>query len=284
MRILQKLKNFAQKSPGERAAMIRYHLGDWDRRVRHRGNDRTAYVIGLFGTGRNYIEDLILANLGIRAKYYRPILRLHPGPTSMIYSGHATIKHVSRDQALPSTTARIVESAGLGFADLIFIYRHPLDSLLTNWSWWRRYIKTRDPRFGCISDVYKNHGDLCVDLELSFGEFKAFADGAAAFFAAAPGPPFLSFAEFVEETELFLQCATLALRLEDFISDPQRQFCRISEVMGVPIDSNRLRVEPPITRPYRYLAVKEQVPLFAQFINELAEETKARIERIGYRL
>jgi hypothetical protein len=50
----------------------------------------------------------------------------------MIYSGHATMRHVSRAQELPEVMGRILEAVGSGFANLTFVYRHPLDSLLTN--------------------------------------------------------------------------------------------------------------------------------------------------------
>ncbi len=122
-------------------ATVRYHLLERGWNVPRLGNDRTAYIIGLFGTGRWYINELILQNIGERAKYFRDRIRFHPGPTSMIYSGHATMKHVSRVQALPAVTSRILEAVRSGFADLIFVYRHPLDSLLTNWIWWRTYIR-----------------------------------------------------------------------------------------------------------------------------------------------
>lgn len=123
---------------------------DWDKRAREisrphldmvPGSDRTAYVIGLFGTGRSYLTELMLDNIGERGKYVRDTIRLHPGPTPMIYSGHATMKYVSRAQYLPAVMNRILESVQLGFADTIFLYRHPLDSLLTNWVWWRTYIR-----------------------------------------------------------------------------------------------------------------------------------------------
>ena len=35
------------------------------------GSDRTAYVIGLFGTGRQYVNEVIRHNIGDRAKYFR---------------------------------------------------------------------------------------------------------------------------------------------------------------------------------------------------------------------
>jgi hypothetical protein len=287
MQILQKLIRFARKSPREQLQSIRHNLQAaratvrcrW--RVPHLGNDRTAYVIGLFGTGRWYITELIQQNIGERAKYLQNEIRVHPGPTSMIYSGHATMKYDSRGQASPAATSRILEAVRSRFADLIFIYRHPLDSLLTNWILWRTYNRD-NVVISSISKVYKDTDDLCVDLEHNFAEFKAFAEGDPDFFAAVPGPRFLSFPEFVEETELYLQCATLSLRLEDFTIDPVKEFSKIVEVMSVDLDVSRLRLVPPRAKPYGYLAVKEKVPRFRRFINELDEGTKRRIEKIGY--
>jgi len=283
--VLQDLIGFTRKSPREQLRKVRAkffrHLLERRWITPCRGNDRTAYVIGLFGSGRWYINELLLQHIGERAKYFLDEIRFHPGPTSMIYTGHATIRHVSRFQALPAVTSRVFEAVRSGFADLIFIYRHPLDSLLTNWVWWRTYLRDNFMIPG-ISQVYKNTDDLCADLEQKFLEFKAFAYGDPDFFAAAPGPRFLSFPEYVEETELFLQAATLSLRLEDFMGDPTKEFSKIAEVMSVDLDSSDLRVAPPITKPNRYLAVKEKVPQLRNFINELDAETKRRIARIGY--
>ena len=245
------------------------------------GSDRTAYVIGLFGTGRQYVNEVIRHNIGERAKYFRDEIRVHPGPTPMIYSGHATIRYVSRGQEPPAVTGRLLESVRLGFADLIFLYRHPLDSLLTNWVWWR--TKLRDDRtiLG-ISEVYEAADDLCADLEQNFPEFQAFAEGDPEFFADVPGPRFLSFREFVEETELYTQCATLSLRLEDFMTDPLKEFSKIVEVMSVDVDLGRLYLVPPRSLPYGYLAAKQKVPRFSNFISGLDELTKSRINKLGY--
>jgi len=299
MQVLQKLIKFARKSPREKMQSVLYHLreseqsvldhlreSDWYWKIHSPGNDRTAYVIGLFGTGRGYINELILQNIGERAKYFREengslkTLRFHPGPTSMIHSCHATMRYVSRGQKEPATTCRILEAVRSGFADLIFIYRHPLDSLLSNWLWWK--ILTRDKIWAFISQSYKNTDDLCADLEQNFLELKAFAEGDPGFFPA--GPRFLSFPEFVEETELFIHCATLALRLEDFMIDPVREFSKIVKVMSVDLDLSRLHLAPPRTEPYRYLAVKERIPRFRDYIDGLDTETRARIEIIGYKM
>jgi hypothetical protein len=133
-----------------------------------------------------------------------------------------------------------------------------------------------------ISQVFKNTDDLCAELEQNFSEFEAFAENDPAFFAAVPGPRFLSFAEFVEETELHLRSATLSLRLEDFLADPAGEFSKIAEVMSVDLDLNSLRANPPRTKPYRHLGVKDKVPQFRDFINGLDAETKRRMEKMGY--
>jgi hypothetical protein len=52
--------------------------------------------------------------------------------------------------------------------------------------------------------------------------------------------------------------------------------------MSVDVDLSHLRVATPRTKPYGYLAVKEKVPRFRDFINDLDAETKRRIEKIGY--
>jgi hypothetical protein len=285
MQGLQKLVRFARKSPREKLRTICANLGemDWYWKVHSPGNDRTAYVIGLFGTGRWYLNDLMLQNIGERAKYLRDKIRIHSHPTSMIYSGHATIRYASRFQTEPAVTSCVVEAARSGLADLIFIYRHPLDSLLTNWVWWRTYLRHKIMIRG-ISDIYKNDDDFCADLEQNSSEFEVFANGDPDFFASAPGTPFLSLSEFVEETQLYLQCATLALRLEDFMVDPPREFSKIVKVMSLDADLSLKQVVPPRTKPYRYLAIKEKVPRFRNFTNGLDVETKKRIEKIGYKL
>jgi hypothetical protein len=247
--------------------------GMWD--------ERTAYIIGLFGTGRSYLTELLLHNMGERSKYVRDTIRLHPGPTPMIYSGHATIKYVSREQHSPAVMGRILEAVRLGYADLIFLYRHPLDSLLTNWVWWRTYVRDRTMIKG-ISLVYRNIDDLCALLEQNFEEFKSFAEGDPDFFASLPGPRFLSFSEFVEETELHCQSATLALRFEDFIDDPFLEFSKIVELILGDRALSRISLDRPKTTPYRYLAVQKKVPRFRNFVDGLSLETKRRIEKIGY--
>jgi hypothetical protein len=299
--VVRKLIRFAGKSPSQQLLSIRWHLKesdwywDWYWKVHDPGKDRTTYITGLGGTGRRYIEQVMLQNIGERAKYLRTNdqIRFHPGPSSLIFSGHATVKYVSRNQAPPAVTNRILEAVRSGFGDLIFVYRHPIDSWLTNWVFWRAYIRekrfvadnqpgTRPKSTEIISAQYQNIDDLCAELERNFAEFESFVHADPSFYAAMPGLRFLSFAEFIEETELFLQRAPLSLQLEDFMADPQKEFSKIAEVMSVDLDLSRLIVARPSTKPYRYLAVKERAPRFRNFVNGLNTDTKKRIENMGY--
>jgi len=295
--VVQRLVKFACKPNREKLQSVLYHLSesDWYWKIHSPGGDRTVYIIGLFGTGRWYVTELVRQHIGERAKYFRfGIIRSHRVPTSMVYGGHATIKYVSRAQALPALTNRILETVRAGIADLIFVYRHPLDSLLTNWVFWRNYIREINPN-ATISQVYKNKEQLYVDLDQDFPEFQAFVEGDPGFFVGVPAKPaniedqtvppgsrFLSFKEFVEESELFFQSATLALRLEDFMIDPLKEFSKILTLMSVDLELDRLRLSPPESKAYRYLSVREKVPRFRDFLNGLDAEARRRIERIGY--
>src|SRR5271170_5034217 len=103
--VARRLLKFARRSPRAQLAVVRaklrYRLLARVRKIPHVGNDRTLYIIGLFGTGRSYINELLVHNIGERRNYFKDEIRFHPGPTSMIYSGHATMRHVSHLQHPP---------------------------------------------------------------------------------------------------------------------------------------------------------------------------------------
>ncbi len=60
------------------------------------------------------------------------------------------------------------------------------------------------------------------------------------------------------------------------------EFAKVARVMSVDFDLSRAQVLPPRTERYRYLAVREKVPRFRDFVDRLDAETKRRIEKIGY--
>lgn len=288
MQIVQMCRRVARKSPREILWKGFSALGetDWYWKIHSPTNDRTAYVIGLYGSGRDYIGELVQRHLGPRAKYFRSVsgdVRMRRVQTSMIYSGHATIKHPSIGQAPPEITNSLIKLAKSRAADLIFICRHPVDSLLTNWIWGLQMNSgSTNPAY--VSQIYKNIDDLCAYLQQNFSNFRAFAEGDPLWFKDGHAPRFLSFKEFAEETELFLQVATLALRLEDFSVDPRKEFSKIVKVMAVKGDLSGAQIEPPKAKPYKFLAVRKKVPEFRNFLDGLGAETKKSIEHCGYAL
>jgi hypothetical protein len=81
---------------------------------------------------------------------------------------------------------------------------------------------------------------------------------------------------------LHFQFASLNLRLDDCFIDPTRELSKIVELMGADLDLSRLRIPLPRSKPFGYLAAKEKVPRFRNFINRLNLETRKRMEKIGY--
>jgi hypothetical protein len=116
MQIVQIFRRLARKSPREIVRKATSVLGekDWYWKVRSPGNERTAYVIGLYGSGRDYLGELLQRHLGARAKYFRSVsgdIRMRRIQTAMVYSGHCTIKYPSIGQAPPEVTSRLIKAA-----------------------------------------------------------------------------------------------------------------------------------------------------------------------------
>jgi hypothetical protein len=246
----------------------------------------TIYVVGLFGSGRLYLGDVICKHIGERALHFRDELRHESTPTSMIYSGHMTLRHVSRGLEPPEFANRILESVKSGAGKMIFIYRHPLDSLLTNWVWWRSYLRagsvaTADGAF--ISSSFKSLDALCEIVEQEWASFETFTAGDPAFFTDLPGARFLSFAEFVEESVLLFEQATLRLPLEAFMSNPYAAFVKVINVISPEMrPSYTLHIERPQSKQGTHLFVMKRVPRFNEFVNSISLETKRLMLKLGY--
>jgi hypothetical protein len=247
----------------------------------------TIYVVGLFGSGRLYLGDVIRNHIGERALHFRDGLRHESAPTPMIYSGHMTLRYVSRGLNSPEFANSIVESVRSGAGKMIFIYRHPLDSLLTNWVWWRSYLQagaiTTD-RGAFISSSFKSLDALCEIVEQEWPNFEAFAAGDPAFSTDVSGARFLSFAEFVEESVLLFEQATLRLPLEAFMTNPYAAFVKVIDVISPELRlSYNLHIRRPQSKPGAHLFVMKGVPRFNDFVNSISPETKRLMLKLGYR-
>ena len=117
-----------------------------------------------------------------------------------------------RAQAVPAVTSVILEGGrDRGCCRLDFhLLGIPWIQLLTNWVWWRTYMRDRRMISG-ISSVYGSEWRSMCRFERNLSELEAFAGGGPRFLPACPGTPFLSFQEFVGD-RLFIRSATLSLR------------------------------------------------------------------------
>ena len=272
----------------QKIANLEVPAGRMDANLEHAAPGKcqsSLYVIGLFGTGRRYINRLIIAEHGRRGQVFpgydlsacrsntsdlqrpchhqtRSFFPSVPAGGDEPYPGSSRIGICGFDLRLSSSPRFVADQLDL-VADL--------------------HSRKQNDRTG-VSQVFKNPDDLCDYLDQNFFEFEAFAEGDPDYYAAVPGPRFLSFQEFVEETCLLRQSATLALRLEDFMIDPLREFSRLAQVMSVDLDLSELRLACPRTRLYGHLMVRDKVPRFRSFIDRLNAETRARIEKIGYQI
>ena len=247
----------------------------------------TIYIVGLFGSGRMYLGDVIRDHIGERALHFRDELRHESTPTPMIYSGHMTLKYVSTGFNPPEFGNRIVASVRSGAGKMIFIYRHPLDSLLTNWVWWRSHVRAGagGPEHGAvISNSFRSLAALCETVEREWSSFEAFAMGDPAFFAALPGARFLSFSEYVEESVALFEQATLRLPLESFTTNPYAAFLKVIDVISPGMrPSCTMYIRRPESKPGTHLVVMKNVPRFNEFVNGINPETKRLMLKLGYR-
>ena len=281
------LQGYAIDRPQAFVTLARHRLTRLNPPGGNVGSTSTIYVVGLFGSGRLYLNDVICDHIGERARYFRDGLLHDPTPTSMIYSGHMTLRHLATEVNPPQFANRIVASVRSGAGKMIFIYRHPLDSLLTNWVWWRSYVRATagGPELGgFISNSFRSPDELCETVEREWASFEAFAMGDPAFFADLPGARFLSFAEFVEESVLLFEQATLRLPFEAFMTNPYAAFLKVIDVISPEMRlSYTMHIRRPRSQPGTHLLVMKNVPRFNEFVSSISPETKRLMLKLGYR-
>jgi len=241
----------------------------------------TVYIVGLFGSGRTYVSSIIENHFYERALDFRDELKHESTPASMIYSGRMTLKYPSSEQNSPDVGNRIVQLVSSGTARLIFIYRHPLDSLLANWVWWRSFLFRRD-RGVSISSSFQSLQQLSEFVDREWGSLEAFALGDASFYGSS-GYRFLSLSEFVEESVLLFERATLNVRFEELAVNPYRAFVRLADVISPEMHVRpSLHIQRPNAKPGAYSFVMKTVPRFEAFVNRLSPETKLLMMKLGY--
>jgi hypothetical protein len=258
----------------------------WSRLFHYPVGRRPTYIIGIFGSGRMYLTSLVLHTDPEVAYYYRGEWRHYLGNIPVILSGHVTSMYEGAFCDRPDYGRVLLERAAAGLINLVFVYRHPLDSLLSNWVWFRKFLRQEKPASG-IAASYKTEADLHRDLSENFDEFCLFCEGSKDFARVATGTSrdwrFLSLLEFIHETEVFLSSANVhAFRFEDFQIDAATQFKRFASILAPDLPPKLDQLPAPQAASSRYLSARENVSAFRAKIDSLPTHITKRIVALGY--
>jgi len=247
---------------------------------------KPTYIIGLFGTGRWYLNSLIL-NSGLEIAYcFLDGINHYYGTVPLILSGHVTSIYETALCGAPAFGRELLSRAAAGLINLIFLYRHPLDSLLTNWAWFRDYLGTGKMTSG-IDGAYKAEEKFHRDLNDNIYEFSLFCGGSKDFARIVKGPDanwaFLSLVEFINETEIVVSSPNVhCFRLEDFKSNAAREFKRLLSIVAPDLAPKLDGVPSPRSLSSRYQSAKQNVNSFRSLIGSLPAHIARRLEAMGY--
>jgi len=223
---------------------------------------KPTYIVGLFGSGRLYIKDLIV-NSGLEIAYYfRDGMHDYTGAVPVILSGHVTSMYKSAMCRPPDVGRRLFDRAAARLINLVFIYRHPLDSLLTNWAWFREYLRNQKMTSG-IAGAYKSEEEFQRTLNDNIHEFFLFCGGSKDFARSLAGADvdwsFLSLLEFIHETEVFVSHPNVnCFRFEDFKSNPAKEFQRLVSIVAPDLSPESGKVFAPRSLTSRYQSATKE--------------------------
>jgi hypothetical protein len=248
---------------------------------------KPTFINGLYGSGRSYINSLIQkSNLDIAYYFQDREPRYNLPAVPVIRSGHTTSIYKVAGLYPPDYGRALLERAAAHQINFVFIYRHPLDSLLTNWVWFRHLHISKKMTSG-ITQVYKSEEDFHRELDSNIYEFSLFCGGSKDFTritkGSEPSSAFLSLLEFVDETEAFMTSPNVqCFRLEDFVSDTAEEFKRLVSIVAPDLIPNLGKVPMPRSSSSHYHSAKKNVSSFRSLIGSLPTDIVRRIEAMGY--
>lgn len=251
---------------------------------------RPLIIVGLFGTGRTYFSELILGNPQIAPIYQEGLASCgYFAEHILISSGHATIKHSSSFQMLPQDTEkRLVEPLHQGYHDILFVLRHPFDSLFSNWAWWRKYSETGVPHKDAVGGVFGGNSGLVQDIRRNRDAFIAFMTQGRVPFSSkvnSTNDHFLSFDAMLDESLLWSVVDNIkSIRFEQLHQD----LAVASAVIG-PMIFGSTRSEfiltPPKSKPFNFRSVFRECPDIEFLVkSHCTPESVDKMNALGYSL
>ena len=216
-------------------------------------------IVGLMGSGRTALTDFFLQytdlSFGEGLEDFR---------AGTIRSGHVCQRSV-RGFSDPVVMDHLIRLGEEGRARLVFLLRNPLDSVITNWFWWRELDQTGRTIAG-VADV-EDPREIFHREQEDFLQFCATGNG------------FMSLTEYLEETlALFAHPLFHVIRFEDMIRDRFRTAKNLLTHLSCPFDPQRLvGIQPPRSKVDRHKDF-----LAPKFIRDLTDLQQEILRKLGY--
>lgn len=249
------------------------------------GRVKSTAMIGLFGTGRTYLTDLVLSQPQIGLLLHHSLHSVgNPSRFPVICSGHATMLRTSSLQHPPAfSEQRLIAPMQTGLHNIVLAVRHPLDALLSNWAWWRHYSQTRTEHLLGINGVFGSTERFCADVEANIEAFTAFATNGDLSKLGIEDMTFLSLEEFLDETLAWMNIEGVQImRFEDFTEPSGRQFEALNRCF---FPNGDLRLTPvlPRAKPYPYREIVAASSRIKNVLEELLSPSiREKIAHSGY--
>ena len=182
----------------------------------------STVIIGLLGSGRTLLNNILDKSISYQFLKHEGLENCgFKSRIPMIYSGHATLKTVSSFQKNPDfSKKKLIEPLANGCHQMIFMLRHPLDSLFSNYFWWQHCILINSAHSLGISSVYRGLDEFIEKIESDIVSFCHFVETGEITKNNNGFGKFLSLNEFIYETFLWSQVPSMnVFKFEDFLDD-----------------------------------------------------------------
>ncbi|OAH08972.1 hypothetical protein pfor_3c0292 [Rhodobacteraceae bacterium SB2] len=264
-------------------------------------NIKPLVIIGLFGTGRTYFSHAFLNNSTLAPLYQEGLASCGHYPRhSVICSGHATLKNPSSFQMAPDQTHELLLCPlHDGFHSILFITRHPVDALFSNWAWWRRFCDTGMPHNGAVKQVFGNNRGLIEDIQSNKTAFLKFmAEGRVPWpqsyssskigsifrdYKKSGCDKFLSFEQMLDESLAWMDIpGVVSLKFEDIHEHLETVSDTITNLLTRrPWGS--LTLELPLSTAFNYRQIFEDYPEIQSLVcSEISVEGYDKLLQMGY--
>lgn len=253
-------------------------------------NIKPLIVIGLFGTGRTYFSNAFLSNSTLAPLLQEGLASCGVYAShSVICTGHATLKHSSSFQMEPDQTDKLLLCPLRdGFHCILFVTRHPVDSLFSNWAWWRRFCDTGIPHHGAVKEVFGGNRGLIEDIRSNKKAFLKFMTEGRV--PSRPNYPaevyrFLSFEQALDESLAWMGVPGVVSIMFEGIHD---HLDKVSDTITTLLARRRwgsLILELPVSSAFNYRQIFGDYPDIKSLVCDgIGRESSDKLTRMGYHL